>query len=108
MSARQKIKLKLKAFDHRVLDLSVKEIVHTVKRTGATIQGPIPMPRKIERFSVNRSPHIDKESSEAFEIRNHVRLMIIDTTTSPQTIDALKKLELPAGIEVEIKLMGNE
>lgn len=108
MSARQKIKLKLKAFDHRVLDLSVQDIAHTVKRTGAIIQGPIPMLRKIKRFSVNRSPHIDKESSEAFEIRQHTRVIYIDTTTSPQTIDALKKLELPAGIEVEIKLMGNE
>jgi small subunit ribosomal protein S10 len=106
MSARQKIKLKLKAFDHRVLDRSVEGIVHTVKRTGAEIKGPIPMPRKIERFSVNRSPHIDKESSEAFEIRNHGRLLYIDP--SPQTIDALMKLDLPAGVEVEIKLMGND
>ena len=105
MSIRQKIKLKLKAFDHRVLDLSVKEIVHTVKRTGAEVQGPVPMPKKIERFIVNRSPHVDKESREQFEIRNHARLLYIDP--SPQTIDALMKLDLPAGVEVEIKLMGN-
>lgn len=102
---KQKIKLRLKAFDHRVLDRSVKEIVHTVIRAGGRVQGPIPMPRKIMRFTVNRSPHIDKESREQFEIRNHERLIyIIDPL--PQTIDSLMKLDLPPGVEVEIKLLG--
>lgn len=106
MSAYQNIRLNLRAFDHRVLDLAVTDIVHTVKRTGAKVKGPIPMPRKIERFTVNRSSHIDKESREQFEIRNHARLLFIEP--SPQTIDALMKLDLPSGVEVEIKLMGNE
>ena len=98
----QKIQLKLKAFDHRILDQSTREIVSTVKRTGAGIKGPIPLPRRIERFTVNRSPHVDKKSREQFEIRTHKRLMIIDPT--PQTVDALMKLDLAAGVEVEIKL----
>lgn len=98
----QIIQLKLKAFDHRILDKSTKEIVHTVKRTGAEIKGPVPLPRRIERFTVNRSPHVDKKSREQFEIRTHKRLMIIDPT--PQTVDALMKLDLPSGVEVEIKL----
>jgi len=106
MNLQQKIKLKLRAFDHRVLDSAIKDIVGTVKRTGAVIKGPIPLPRKIERFTVNRSPHIDKESREQFEIRNHTRMMIIDTT--PQTIDALMKLELASGVDVEIKLIGDQ
>ena len=103
---RKIIKLNLKAFDHRVLDSSAKDIVNTVKRSGAAVRGPIPMLRKIERFSVNRSPHIDKESQEQFQIVTHSRLIYIDPT--PQTIDSLMKLDLPAGVEVEIKLMGNE
>jgi len=106
MSVQQEIKIKLKAFDHRILDQSVKDIVRTVKMTGAEVKGPIPMPKHIERFTVNRSPHIDKESREQFEIRNHSRLLYIDP--SPQTIDALMKLDLPSGVEVEIKLMGAE
>lgn len=106
MSVRQKIKLKLKAYDHRVLDHSVKEIVRTVKMTGADLRGPIPMPKKIERFTVNRSPHIDKESREQFEMRCHGRLLYI-LDPYPQTIDSLMKLELPEGVEVEIKLLGN-
>jgi small subunit ribosomal protein S10 len=105
MNLQQKIKLKLRAFDHRVLDLAVRDIVGVVKRTGASVAGPIPLPTKIERFTVNRSPHIDKESREQFEIRNHTRLMIIDTT--PQTIDALMKLDLASGVDVEIKLIEN-
>lgn len=103
MASRQKIKLKLKAFDHRVLDLSVKEIVNTVKRTGAHIKGPIPMPRHDKKFSVNRSPHIDTKSEEQFEIRVHVRLMYIDEL-SPHTIESLEKLELPSGVKVEVEL----
>lgn len=99
----QKIRIKLKAFDHRLLDKSTAEIVNTVKRTGAAVKGPIPLPLKIERFTVNRSPHIDKKSREQFEIRTHQRLIIIDP--SPQTVDALMKLDLAAGVEVDIKLL---
>jgi small subunit ribosomal protein S10 len=106
MSFKQKIKLKLKAFDHRILDASLKDIVSTVVRNGAKIKGPIPLPTHIERFTVNRSPHVDKESREQYEIRNHSRLLFIEP--SPQTIDALMKLDLPSGVEVEIKLMGAE
>ncbi|AIF81734.1 30S ribosomal protein S10 [endosymbiont of Acanthamoeba sp. UWC8] len=105
--SQQEIKLKLRSFDHRVLDAAVKDIVGTVKRTGATIKGPIPLPKKIERFTVNRSTHVDKESREQFEIRNHTRLMIIELTT-PQTVDALSKLDLASGVDVEIKLIGDE
>ena len=99
----QNIRIRLKAFDHRILDTSTKEIVSTAKRTGAHVRGPIPLPTKIEKFTVNRSPHIDKKSREQFEIRVHKRLIdIMDTT--PQTIDSLMKLDLPAGVEVEIKV----
>lgn len=105
--SQQEIKLKLRSFDHRVLDAAVKDIVGTVKRTGAIIKGPIPLPKKIERFTVNRSTHVDKESREQFEIRNHTRLMIIELTT-PQTVDALSKLDLASGVDVEIKLIGDE
>ena len=99
----QNIRIRLKAFDHRVLDQSTGEIVTTARRTGAGVCGPIPLPNKIERFTVLRSPHIDKKSREQFEIRTHRRLLdIIDPT--PQTVDALMKLDLAAGVEVEIKL----
>lgn len=100
----QKISIRLKAFDHRVLDQATKEIVNTVKRTGAEVRGPIPLPLDMERFTVNRSPHIDKKSREQFEIRTHKRLIIIYPT--PQTVDALMKLDLAAGVGVEIKLVG--
>ena len=101
----QNIRIRLKAFDHRVLDQSTGEIVNTAKRTGAQVRGPIPLPTKIERFTVLRSPHIDKKSREQFEIRTHKRLLdIVDPT--PQTVDALMKLDLAAGVEVEIKLKG--
>jgi small subunit ribosomal protein S10 len=100
---RQNIRIRLKAFDHRVLDHSTREIVQTAKRTGATIRGPIPLPTKIEKFTVLRSPHIDKKSREQFEIRTHKRVLdIVDPT--PQTVDALMKLDLSAGVDVEIKL----
>jgi small subunit ribosomal protein S10 len=100
---RQNIRIRLKAFDHRVLDHSTREIVNTAKRTGATVRGPIPLPTLIERFTVNRSPHIDKKSREQFEIRTHKRVLdIVDPT--PQTVDALMKLDLSAGVDVEIKL----
>jgi small subunit ribosomal protein S10 len=99
----QNIRIRLKAFDHRVLDQSTSEIVNTAKRTGAQVRGPIPLPTRIERFTVNRSPHIDKKSREQFEIRTHRRLLdIVDPT--PQTVDALMKLDLAAGVDVEIKL----
>ena len=97
------IRIRLKAFDHRVLDSSTSEIVSTAKRTGAQVRGPIPLPTGIEKFTVNRSPHIDKKSREQFEIRTHKRLLdIVDPT--PQTVDALMKLDLAAGVDVEIKL----
>ncbi|MDJ1257483.1 MAG: 30S ribosomal protein S10 [Candidatus Midichloria sp.] len=100
----QEIKLKLRAFDHRVLDQAVISIIQTVKRIGAKVKGAIPLPRKISRYTVNRSPHIDKESREQFEIRKHSRLLIFEA--SPQTIDALMKLDLASGVDVEIKLVG--
>ena len=99
----QNIRIRLKAFDHRVLDQSTSEIVNTAKRTGARVRGPIPLPTQIEKFTVNRSPHIDKKSREQFEVRVHKRLIdILDST--PQTIESLMKLDLPAGVEVEIKV----
>ncbi len=99
----QNIRIRLKAFDHRILDQSTGEIVSTAKRTGAQVRGPIPLPTKIEKFTVLRSPHINKKSREQFEIRTHKRLLdIIDPT--PQTVDALMKLDLAAGVDVEIKL----
>ncbi len=101
----QNIRIRLKAFDHRVLDQSTSEIVSTAKRTGADVKGPIPLPTRIEKFTVLRSPHIDKKSREQFEIRTHKRLLdIIDPT--PQTVDALMKLDLAAGVDVEIRLKG--
>ena len=99
----QRIRIRLKAFDHRVLDQSTGEIVSTAKRTGAQVRGPIPLPTRIEKFTVLRGPHIDKKSREQFEIRTHKRVLdIIDPT--PQTVDALMKLELASGVDVEIKL----
>ena len=97
----QNIRIRLKAFDHRVLDSSTREIVNTAKRTGAQVRGPIPLPTRIEKFTVNRSPHVDKKSREQFEIRTHKRLLdIVDPT--PQTVDALMKLDLAAGVDVEL------
>ncbi len=99
----QNIRIRLRAFDHRVLDQSTGEIVNTAKRTGARVRGPIPLPTRIERFTVLRSPHIDKKSREQFEIRTHKRILdIIDPT--PQTVDALMKLDLASGVDIEIKL----
>jgi len=103
MIENQNIRIRLKAFDHRVLDQSTKEIVSTAKRMGVQVRGPIPLPTRIEKFTVNRSPHVDKKSREQFEIRTHRRLLdIVDPT--PQTVDALMKLDLAAGVDVEIKL----
>ena len=99
----QNIRIRLKAFDHRILDQSTNEIVNTAKRTGAEVRGPIPLPTNIRRMTGLRSPHIDKKSREQFEMRTHKRLLdIIDPT--PQTVDALMKLDLAAGVDVEIKL----
>lgn len=95
------IRIRLKAFDHRVLDQSTREIVSTAKRTGAEVRGPIPMPRKIEKFTVNRGPHIDKKSRDQFEIRTHTRILDLVEPT-PQTLDALSKLEIAAGVNVEV------
>ena len=100
---KQNIRIKLRAYDNKILDASTEEIVNTVKRTGATIKGPIPLPTRFERFTVNKSPHIDKKSRDQLEIRTHNRLLdIIDPT--PQTVDALMKLDLSAGVEVDIKI----
>ena len=99
----QKIRIRLKAYDYRVLDQSVGEIVDTVKRTGAKVSGPIPLPTKINKYTVLRSPHVDKKSREQFEIRTHKRLIDILEPT-PETVDALMKLDLAAGVDVEIKL----
>ena len=99
----QNIRIRLKAFDHRVLDQSALEIVNTARRTGAQVRGPIPLPTRIEKYTVLRSPHIDKKSREQFEIRTHRRLLdIVDPM--PETVDALMKLDLAAGVDVEIKV----
>jgi small subunit ribosomal protein S10 len=101
------IRIRLKAYDYRVLDQSTTEIVATAKRTGAQIAGPIPLPTMKNKYTVLRSPHVDKKSREQFEIRTHKRLLdILDPT--PQTVDALMKLDLPAGVDVEIKAFGKE
>ncbi|MCK5553541.1 MAG: 30S ribosomal protein S10 [Deltaproteobacteria bacterium] len=101
--ATQKIRVCLRSYDSKLLDKSVEEIVDTVKRTGATVAGPIPLPTKVNKFCVLRSPHVDKKSREQFEIRTHKRLLdILDPTQ--QTVDSLMKLDLAAGIDVEIKL----
>ena len=103
VTADQKIRIRLKAYDHQLLDRSVKEIVDTVRRTGARISGPVLLPTVINRWTVLRSPHVDKTSREQFEMRTHKRLLdIVDPT--PATVDSLMKLDLPAGVDVEIKL----
>ena len=100
---KDKIRIRLKAYDFRLLDQSTAEIVDTARRTGASISGPIPLPTQVQRYTVLRSPHVDKKSREQFEIRTHKRLLdILDPTQ--QTVDALMKLELPAGVDVQIKL----
>ena len=99
----QNIRIRLKAYDHRTLDTSAKEILDTAKRTGADVRGPIPLPTRIEKFTVLKGPHIDKKSREQFEIRTFKRLLDIIGPT-PQTVDALMKLDLAAGVDVEIKL----
>lgn len=99
----QSIRIKLKAYDYRVLDQSTGDIVETAKRTGARVAGPIPLPTRVERFSVNRGPHVDKKSMEQFEIRTHKRVLDIIEPTA-KTVDELKKLNLPAGVDITIKL----
>ena len=99
----QRIRIRLKAYDHRVLDQSVADIVETAKRTGARVAGPIPMPTRVERYSVNRSVHADKKSMEQFEIRTHKRLLDIIEPTA-KTVDELKKLNMPAGVDITIKI----
>jgi small subunit ribosomal protein S10 len=101
--AKQKIRIRLKAYDHRVLDQSAKQIVETAERTGAQVVGPVPLPTEIEKFTVMRSPFIDKDSREQFEIRTHKRLIDVVDPGS-KTIDTLMRLNLPAGVDIEIKL----
>ncbi len=103
MAAKQTIRIRLQGYDHRVLDQSTSDIVKTVKRTGARIAGPIPLPTRIEKFAVNRSPHVNKKSMEQFEIRTHKRLLDIVNPTG-KTVDELKKLSLPAGVDISIKI----
>lgn len=103
MANNQVIRIRLQAFDHRVLDQSTTEITQTVKRTGAKIAGPIPLPTRREKFCVNRSPHVNKKSMEQYEIRTHKRLMDIVNPTA-KTVDELKKLSLPAGVDISIKI----
>ncbi len=103
MATNQRIRIRLKSFDHRLIDKSAREIVETAKRTGAHVRGPIPLPSKIERFTVLTSPHVDKDARDQYEIRTHKRLMdIVDPTD--KTVDALMKLDLAAGVDVQIKL----
>ena len=103
--AKQKIRISLKSFSHRLIDKSAASIVETAKRTGSPVHGPIPLPTKIERYTVLRSPHKDKDSRDQYEIRTHKRLMDIMDPTE-KTVDALMKLDLPAGVDVEIKAFG--
>lgn len=101
--AGQRIRIRLKAYDHRIIDASASDIVETVKRTGARVAGPIPLPTRIEKFTMTRSPHVDKKSQETFEQRTHKRLLDIIEPTA-KTVDELKKLNLPAGVDIQIKV----
>jgi len=103
VATNQNIRIKLKAFDHRLIDNSAREIVETAKRTGAQVKGPVPLPTKMERFTVLISPHVNKDARDQYELRTHKRLMDILEPTD-KTVDALMKLELPAGVDVQIKL----
>ena len=103
MATNQNIRIRLKAFDHRLIDTSAKEIVDTARRTGAQVKGPVPLPTKMERFTVLTSPHVNKDARDQYELRTHKRLMDIMEPTD-KTVDALMKLELPAGVDVQIKL----
>ena len=99
----QRIRIRLQAYEHRILDQSVNEILETAKRTGSLVAGPVPLPTRIERWTVNRSPHVDKKSMEQFEIRTHKRLIEI-VAPNKETIDSLQRLELPSGVDIEINL----
>jgi small subunit ribosomal protein S10 len=101
--SQQRIRIRLKAYDHRVIDTSAADIVETVKRSGARVAGPIPLPTRVERFTLTRSPHVDKKSQETFEQRTHKRLLDIIEPTA-KTVDELKKLNLPAGVDIQIKI----
>ena len=101
--AKQRIRIRLKAFDHKILDQSAQQIVETAERTGAVVAGPVPLPTRIERFTVIRSPFIDKDSREQFEMRTHKRLIDVLEPTA-RTVDALMRLNVPAGVDIEIKL----
>ena len=103
MATDQNIRIRLKAYDHRLIDKSAKEIVETAKRTGATVKGPVPLPTKIERYTALISPHVNKDARDQYELLTHKRLMDIVEPTD-KTVDALMKLELPAGVDVQIKL----
>ncbi len=103
MATNQNIRIRLKAFDHKLIDTSAREIVETARRTGAQVRGPVPLPTKMERFTVLISPHVNKDARDQYEIRTHKRLMDILKPTD-KTVDALMKLELPAGVDVQIKL----
>ena len=103
MATDQNIRIRLKAYDHRLIDKSAKEIVETAKRTGATVKGPVPLPTKIERYTVLISPHVNKDARDQYELTTHKRVMDI-LNPSDKTVDALMKLELPAGVDVQIKL----
>jgi ribosomal protein S10 len=103
MATNQNIRIRLKAFDHRLIDRSAREIVDTAKRTGATVKGPVPLPTKIERYTILVSPHVNKDARDQYELLTHKRIMdIVDPTD--KTVDALMRLELPAGVDVQIKL----
>ena len=99
----QRIRIRLKAYDHRILDQSAGDIIETAKRTGARVAGPIPLPTRIERFSVNRGPHVNKKAMEQFEVRTHKRMLDIIEPTA-KTVDELRKLNLPAGVDITIKI----
>lgn len=107
MAANQNIRIRLKSFDHRLIDQSAQEIVETARRTGAQVRGPIPLPVAKERFTILRSPHVDKDSRDQYEFRTHKRLIII-VQPADKTIDALMKLDLPAGVDVQIKLLSDK
>ncbi len=103
MATNQSIKIRLKSFDHRLIDVSTREIVETAKRTGAQVRGPIPLPTRMERFTILVSPHVDKDARDQYEIRTHKRLVVIVQPTD-KTVDALMKLDLAAGVDVQISL----
>ncbi|MCW5966800.1 MAG: 30S ribosomal protein S10 [Bryobacterales bacterium] len=107
MAIRERIRIRLKSYDYRILDESTKDIVRTALRTNASVAGPIPLPTVRNRFTVNRSPHVDKKSREQFEVRTHKRLLDILEPTQ-ETVDELMKLDLPAGVDVEIKAFGKD